>query len=203
MRTLLFAMTGCACLVFFADDALAFAPGGGNSGNSQGSSGQSDKENFRKGNNQNSDNQGNQGFNNQGNQGSNTQGSKKAKNNRDNNDNGPNVGRGSFVNRNEPLGDQGFDKHHVGSLDESKYKNRRDNNWRYRHWGDEWWYWVPDGYWMYWHNGNWVRYDDTYVDASATQPGSSGPYYEDDKGFYSMQNGHRVYDPEIRRIANK
>jgi hypothetical protein len=197
MKNLLIAMTACAALVFFAHDALALAPGSGNAmGGAQDGSGQPDKkvEGSRDGNS------------NRDNGNVNSKESVKSNVNRDNNESGANVGRGAFVNRSEKLGDRDFDKHRIGALDESKYKDRRDNNWRYRHWGEEWWYWVPEGYWMYWHNGRWIRYDDSYVDSyqndNPQNASFHGPYYEDDKGFYYMENGRRVYDPQIRRMAS-
>jgi hypothetical protein len=79
---------------------------------------------------------------------------------------------------------------------------------RYRRWGNEWWYWMPAGYWMFWRNGDWVRYDtDAYTYDDNYQQGNyasfNGPYYEDSNGFYYMQNGRRIYDPQIRRVANE
>jgi hypothetical protein len=100
------------------------------------------------------------------------------------------------VDRKSDLGDSGFDKHGIGKMDESKYKDRKDNDWRYKQWGSEWWYWMPGGYWSYWRGNGWHRYDvDAYVDYS----NSSGPYYEDQNGFYTMQDGRKVYDPHIHR----
>jgi hypothetical protein len=96
------------------------------------------------------------------------------------------------------LGDNNFDKNGIGSLDEKKFSNEKDNKWRYSRKGNAWWYWAPGGYWMYWRNGDWSRYNvDNYVDAL------SGPYYEDDNGFYSLQGDRKVYDPQIRRVGSR
>ncbi len=55
---------------------------------------------------------------------------------------------------------------------------------------------APGGYWMYYRNGDWSRYNvDNYVDAS------NGPYYEDDNGFFWLQGDRKVYDPQIRRVG--
>ncbi len=96
------------------------------------------------------------------------------------------------------LGDNNFDKNGVGSLDEKKFSNEKDNKWRFSHKGNGWWYWTPGGYWMYWRNGGWSRYNaDNYIDAL------SGPYYEDENGFYWLQGDRKVYDPQIRRVGSR
>jgi hypothetical protein len=119
------------------------------------------------------------------------------------------MGRENFVDRKNNLGDGGFDKHRIGTLDEKKYADRKDNYWRYRHWGNEWWYWLPESHWSYWRDGRWNHYDaNTYVEASPTAVDSgssssaSGPYYEDQNGFYTLQGNRKVYDPQIRREAS-
>jgi hypothetical protein len=161
------------------------------------------------GNNVNQGNQGSQDGGNGNNQQQMNQNDKHKNNNNNNNNENNNQNnrqnndknKGSYIDRNQQLGDQGFDKHRVGALDESKYKDRHDDNWRYRHWGREWWYWVPAGYWMYWRDGRWVRYEEasySYEDEPQNEQ-LNGPWYEDSKGFYSMQNGRRVYDSHIHR----
>ena len=50
---------------------------------------------------------------------------------------------------------------------------------------------------MYWRNGGWTRYNvDNYVVAL------SGPYYEDENGFFWLQGDRKVYDPQIRRVGS-
>jgi len=115
--------------------------------------------------------------------------------------------RNAFIERNAKLGDRDYDRRGIGRLDESRYANYRDNNWRYRRWGDEWWYWLPTGSWDYWRDGRWYPYEaNSYVDVyQQNQPVAnfSGPYYEDQNGFYYMEGNRRVYDPQIRRVAGE
>jgi len=194
MKTFLIAMAAGAALVLCASDGRAKPPGGGDSGSGNRDSGndndkQKSKDNDKQKPKDNLKLNGNQ--------------------DRQNGQFNLNLGtnRGITINRGDKLGDRDFDGHRVGALDESKYKDRKDNDWRYRHWGNEWWYWVPGGYWMYWRNGDWTRYDDgNYVNyENGNQPNASfnGPHYEDQNVFYYLQNGRRVYDPQIRRIATQ
>jgi hypothetical protein len=107
------------------------------------------------------------------------------------------------------LGDRGFDRRGIGPLDEARYAGYRDNNWRYRRWGNEWWYWLPTGRWDYYRDGRWNSYDyDSYVDVyQQNQPvqtaNYNGPYYEDQNGFYYMDGNRKVYDSQIRRVAGE
>jgi hypothetical protein len=119
---------------------------------------------------------------------------------------GPNIGREAYVARNSHLGDQNFDRRGVGALDANRFANARDNNWRYRRWGNEWWYWLPTGSWMYYRDGRWNNYAyDSYVDYNQYQnqpvagASSNGPYYEDQNGFYYFNGNQKVYDPGIIR----
>lgn len=122
---------------------------------------------------------------------------------------GPNIGREYYLDRTAHLGDRSYDKRGIGALDEARYANSRDNNWRYRRWGNEWWYWLPTGTWDYWRDGRWYPYDyDNYVDVyQQNQPvqavNYNGPYYEDQNGFYYMNGNRRMYDPQIRRVAGE
>jgi len=109
------------------------------------------------------------------------------------------------------IGDSDFDRYGIGRLDANRYASERGNQWRYRHYGNDWFYWMPAGYWMFYGDGRWNRYD---ADAYSTyyygdnyqQPAAaanfSGPYYEDSNGFYHMNGNQRVYDPNIQRVAN-
>jgi hypothetical protein len=117
------------------------------------------------------------------------------------------------VNRNRTrIGDRDFDRRGIGTVDMDRYRRfaDRDNSWRYRRLGNEWWYWVPGNYWMFYRDGRWNRYDvDTYTEYDAypsnadAQPANfSGPYYEDSNGFYYVQGGRRIYDPQIQRVAS-
>jgi hypothetical protein len=117
-----------------------------------------------------------------------------------------NVDRNRNVDR-ARLGDREFDRHNIGALDDSRFRGRNDNRWRYSRWHNQWWYWMPAGYWMVWNNDRWNRYDaDAYVDNySDQQPlasNASGPYYEDRNGFYYFEGNRKIYDPQIRRVAN-
>jgi hypothetical protein len=105
------------------------------------------------------------------------------------------------------LGDREFDRHNIGALDDSRFRGRNDNRWRYSRWHNQWWYWMPAGYWMVWNNDRWNRYDaNTYVDNYSNQQpiasNASGPYYEDQNGFYYFEGNRKIYDPQIRRVAN-
>ncbi len=117
-----------------------------------------------------------------------------------------NVDRNRNVDR-ARLGDREFDRHGIGALDDNRFRGRNDNRWRYSRWHNQWWYWMPAGYWMVWNNDRWNRYDtDTYVDNYSNQQplasNASGPYYEDQNGFYYFEGNRKVYDPQIRRVAN-
>jgi hypothetical protein len=122
---------------------------------------------------------------------------------------GPNIGREYYLDRTAHLGDRSYDKRGIGALDEARYATSRDSNWRYRRWGNEWWYWLPTGTWDYWRDGRWYPYDyDNYVDVyQQNQPiqaaNYNGPYYEDQNGFYYLNGNRRVYDPQIRRVAGE
>lgn len=81
----------------------------------------------------------------------------------------------------------------------------REDRWRYRQYGGNWWYWLPAGYWMYYRDGNWSRYNDggtyeAYSEPTQAANGFHGPYYEDSNGFYYFDQGRRVYDSHIRRV---
>jgi hypothetical protein len=106
------------------------------------------------------------------------------------------------------LGDRDFDRHGIGALDDSRFRDRNDNRWRFSKWRNQWWYWMPAGYWMTWNGDRWNRYDEgSYVDNynnNDQQQASnfSGPYYEDQNGFYYLDGNRRVYDQQIRRVGN-
>jgi hypothetical protein len=114
------------------------------------------------------------------------------------------------VNRNDRLGDNNFDRRGVGRLDASRFANERNDNWRFRRWGNEWWYWLPTGSWAYWRGDRWYPYNyDSYVDYNDYQNQApvannfNGPYYEDQNGFYYLEGNQRVYDPQIRRVGGE
>ena len=106
------------------------------------------------------------------------------------------------------LGDRDFDRHGIGALDDGRYRGRNDNRWRYSKWHNQWWYWMPAGYWMVWDSGRWNRYNEgSYVDNyyNNQQPlasNASGPYYEDQNGFFYYEGNRKIYDAQIHRIAN-
>jgi hypothetical protein len=124
-----------------------------------------------------------------------------------------NVNRGPTLStRNQArIGTSNFDRRGIGRLDESRFAGRTDNNWRYARWGNRWWYWLPVGGWAWWNGDRWMNYDaETYVDdygdgyaapQTAVAAGSSGPYYEDQGGFFYYQGRQKVYDPNIQRVA--
>jgi hypothetical protein len=100
------------------------------------------------------------------------------------------------------LGDIGFDKNGIGRMDDKKFSNDKDKNnkERFQKHGKEWWYWTHSGQWRYWRGGQWCDYDqDTYVDIG----GARGPFYEDQNGFFSLDDGRKIYDPQIHRYAGE
>jgi hypothetical protein len=110
------------------------------------------------------------------------------------------------------IGDGNWDKFGIGRLDDSRYRNSSGNQWRYKKYGNDWFYWTPTGYWMFYGNGRWNRYDpdvyatyyygDGYVPQQVVPTNFNGPYYEDSNGFYYLNGNQRVYDPTIRRQVN-
>jgi hypothetical protein len=67
---------------------------------------------------------------------------------------------------------------------------------------NEWWYWMPGGYWTYYRNSNWNRYDPygfqpLTPDTIRYQTGYRGPagpvYYLDENGL----RYRRFYAPEV------
>jgi len=128
--------------------------------------------------------------------------------------NGVNIGRDGrdYIGRSR-IGDTGWDRYGIGRLDDNRYRNYRGNQWRYQRYGSDWFYWMPAGYWMFYGNGRWNRYDpdtyatyyygDNYVQPQqAVQANFNGPFYEDSNGFYYLNGSERVYDPSIQRVAN-
>lgn len=113
--------------------------------------------------------------------------------------------------RAERLGASDFDRNGIGRLDADRFRDRNDNRWRYSQWHNHWWYWQPGGYWVFWNGDRWNRYDaDNYVDDYYyAQPqgqmaaNASGPYYEDQGGFFTYQGNRKVYDPHIQRVSNE
>src|SRR5262249_42998356 len=103
-----------------------------------------------------------------------------------------------FVERGNRIGDRNFDRHGIGIVDDRAFVGRGDNRWRYRNWNNEWWYWMPGGYWSFYRGDRWNRYEpDGYIayndyynntpaPAVVATPTSNGPYYEDQNGFYYM-----------------
>jgi hypothetical protein len=109
------------------------------------------------------------------------------------------------------IGDRDWDRWGIGALDADRYRNYSGNDWRYRRSNNEWFYWMPAGYWMFYRDGRWDRYnpdtytvyDNTYNNGYAAQNSNfNGPYYEDQSGFYYVQGGRRTYDPQIQRVAS-
>jgi len=110
------------------------------------------------------------------------------------------------------IGDSDWDRFGIGRLDNNRYRNYSGNQWRYQRYGSDWFYWMPAGYWMFYGNGRWNRYDadsysayyygDTNVQPQqAVQANFNGPFYEDSSGFYYLNGSQRVYDPSIQRVA--
>jgi hypothetical protein len=100
------------------------------------------------------------------------------------------------------IGDSGFDKNGIGKMDEKKFSGDKDKNnkERFQKHGKEWWYWTHSGHWRYWRGGQWCEYDpDTYVDVD----GARGPFYEDQNGFFSLDDGRKIYDRQIHRSAGE
>jgi len=134
-------------------------------------------------------------------------GDRKDNNRRDNNDR-----RRDDLTKRDRIGDGDWDKFGIGRLDDSRYRNQSGNQWRYKRYGNDWFYWAPAGYWMFYGNNHWNRYSpdvyatyyygDNYIPQQQVAPANfNGPYYEDSNGFYSMNGNQRVYDPSIRRMV--
>jgi len=134
------------------------------------------------------------------------------KSDRDRNNNGR---RDDLTSRGR-IGDSDWDRFGIGRLDNNRYRNYSGNQWRYQRYGNDWFYWMPAGYWMFYGNGRWNRYDaDVYstyyygnnyaqppVQQTQVVPANfNGPFYEDSSGFYYMNGNQRVYDPSIQRVA--
>jgi hypothetical protein len=137
-----------------------------------------------------------------------TRGGAKVDTDRGRDGNNMDANRNRNSSKNVRIGDRDFDKYGIGALDAERHRRNgdRDNQWRYNRLGNDWFYWMPAGYWMYYRDGRWDRYNvDTYTvydNGSAVQNANfNGPYYEDSNGFYYMQGGRRVYDPQIHRVA--
>jgi len=129
---------------------------------------------------------------------------------KDNNRRDDNDRRRDDLTKRARIGDGDWDRFGIGRLDDSRYRNQSGNQWRYKRYGNDWFYWAPAGYWMFYGNGNWNRYSpdvyatyyygDNYVPRQQVVPANfNGPYYEDSNGFYYMNGNQRVYDPTIHR----
>jgi hypothetical protein len=215
MRTFVYAM-GLATSMALAFDVAYGAPRGGG-GMEGGNRGNNISGNAQVGGDRADSNTGKSdaGVRNEGNVGRNVESAAEGRDGDRGRDNvGVNVDRGRVgvnVDRNRSgdrgrLGDRDYDRHGIGALDDSRYRGRNDNRWRFTKWHNQWWYWMPAGYWMAWDGGRWNRYDEgSYVDNyyNDQQPiasNASGPYYEDQNGFYSFEGNRKVYDPQIRRV---
>ncbi len=117
---------------------------------------------------------------------------------------GANVGERGRRGHPENLTDR--DRESFRDSDDRSFRGvARENRWRYRRYGGDWWYWTPGGYWMFYRDGNWSRYNDdgtyqTYSEPTEATNAFNGPYYEDSNGFYYFDNGRRVYDSQIKRV---
>jgi len=131
---------------------------------------------------------------------------------KDNNRRDDNDRRRDDLTKRARIGDGDWDKFGIGRLDDSRYRNQSGNQWRYKRYGNDWFYWAPAGYWMFYGNNHWNRYSpdvyatyyygDNYIPQQQIVPANfNGPYYEDSNGFYYMNGNQRVYDPSIRRMV--
>jgi len=64
--------------------------------------------------------------------------------------------------------------------------NSPENQWRYRNWNGEWWYWMPGNYWMFYRGNQWNRYDESTFQRPAQIVQSPSTYYynDDGRGYY-------------------
>jgi hypothetical protein len=75
------------------------------------------------------------------------------------------------------------------------------NGWRYRWYGNRWWYWTPNNSWVYWYGDQWVPYGGGVTVYNYGAPyayygapyryytGYRGPYYRPYPYYY----GRRYY----------
>jgi len=80
------------------------------------------------------------------------------------------------------------------------------NDWRLARFNNEWWYWMPGDYWVYYRNNTWSRYNPYGYQpqmANAT-PYAAGYRGLSNETYYYDENGlryRRFYAPDIPRNA--
>ncbi|MCE5266891.1 MAG: hypothetical protein LLG00_03285 [Planctomycetaceae bacterium] len=86
----------------------------------------------------------------------------------------------------------------ASAADRSSPGNQDD--WRYVYYNDEWWYWLPEGRWLFWRDGRWNSYaPDSFTLCPTVVPWSYGwpawygvgvgPFYERAYGSYYGYGG--------------
>ena len=82
------------------------------------------------------------------------------------------------------------------------------NRWRFVQHNGEWWYWMPDNYWMYYRNNNWTRFDPyAYEPYSRYRTGYRGTVNNNnpDEAYFYDENGRRYrrdYSPNRRVLRD-
>jgi hypothetical protein len=67
------------------------------------------------------------------------------------------------------------------------------DSWRFQRYNNEWWYWMPGNYWMFYRDNNWSRYDpNTFRPLSRYRTAYRGP-------MGLNQNG-AVVNPDFQRL---
>jgi hypothetical protein len=93
---------------------------------------------------------------------------------------------------------------------EERQANRDNdpNRWRFVLHNGEWWYWMPDNYWMYYRNNNWTRFDPyAYEPYSRYRTGYRGTlnYNNPDEAYFYDEYGRRYrrdYSPDRRILRD-
>jgi hypothetical protein len=72
------------------------------------------------------------------------------------------------------------------------------NRWRYRWYGDRWWYWTPESRWMWYGDGGWTYYAPSPAPHVTYSPGYAYPdyYYNYPYGYY-YPYGYGYYGPRV------
>jgi hypothetical protein len=73
--------------------------------------------------------------------------------------------------------------------------NAAGDSWRFQRYNNEWWYWMPGNYWMFYRDNSWSRYDpNTFRPLSRYRTAYRGP-------MGLNQNGTAV-NPDLQRLRD-